>query len=113
LALLFLNSNACSDNSLAEDLAEKMPLYDLGDTCTLAAGANCAIAATALWFFAAIPAFKMELPQRGAVGTETHAEKEEKPEADEHTLDPDAHDFVNDEPEPVEAAGAAVEQEAA
>ncbi|KAL7521116.1 hypothetical protein ACHAWX_005810 [Stephanocyclus meneghinianus] len=95
LAFLIMSSNACN-STLIQDLDE-ITRFDIQveDTCAMIAGANCTIAATVLWFCAAIPAFKIDIPQRGAAVTEK--EKEKEAEADEQTLDPDGHDVVKEE----------------
>jgi hypothetical protein len=96
LALLVLNSSACN-NTLIEDLQAITPRVDIQseDTCAMTAGAKCTIAATVLWFCAAIPAFKIDMPRRGAV--DTGKEKDKEAEADEQTLDPDGHEVAKEE----------------
>ena len=95
LAFLVMSSNACNNNVI-EDLEALTP-FDLQveDTCNMNAGAKCTIAATVLWFCAAIPVFKIDIPRRGA--TVTEKEKEREAEADELTLDPDGHEVVKEE----------------
>ena len=95
LAFLVMSSNACR-NTLIQDLDEITPLFDIQveETCAMVAGAKCTIAATVLWFCAAIPAFKIDIPRRGAAVSE---KKEKEAEADEQTLDPDGHEVVKDE----------------
>lgn len=73
LTLLFLDSNACHDNDLLTDLKEALPNANLTfpSSCSMAAGAKCSIAATVLWFLAAIAAVKVDPPQRSPVTVET------------------------------------------
>ncbi|KAL3787077.1 hypothetical protein HJC23_011761 [Cyclotella cryptica] len=106
LVLLFLNSSACSNNTLTDKLQEEMPVIDITaeDTCDMTAGAKCTIAATVLWFCAAIPAFRVDIPQRGAVATEK--EKEKEAEADERTFDPDEHEVAKEKASVEVARGA-------
>ena len=58
LTLLLLNSNACLNNSLVQDL-EEGDLQDITfpDTCSLGQGANLVIAATSLWFAAGVASY--------------------------------------------------------
>ena len=58
LTLLLLNSNACLNNSLVQDL-EDGDLQDITfpDTCSLGQGANLVIAATSLWFAAGVASY--------------------------------------------------------
>lgn len=73
LSLLLLDSNACHNNSLLTSLQELTPETNLTfqSSCSMAAGAKCTIAATVLWFFAAIAALKVDPPQRSPITTET------------------------------------------
>ena len=75
LTLLFLQSNACTNNSLLAGLEEQVPdmKLDFPETCSLAAGANCSIAATVLWFVAAVLMVKVEPPQPSPATTETQS----------------------------------------
>ena len=41
------------------------------DECVMAAGGKCSIAATILWFLAAVAAFKVEPPKREPITTQT------------------------------------------
>ena len=83
----------------------------------MSAGAKCTIAATVLWFCAAVPAFRIDIPRRGAATTEK--EKDKEADADEQTLDPDGHEVAKEEAVEVDkgaeetAAGGLKETEAA
>eukprot|EP00804_Cyclotella_cryptica_P024263 CCRYP_012543-RA/>CCRYP_012543-RA protein AED:0.32 eAED:0.32 QI:243/1/1/1/1/1/3/1091/255 len=74
LTFLFLDSEACHNNSLTAALEQEISLINLTfeDSCVLAAGGKCAIAATILWFLAALSAFKVDPPKRSPVTTQTH-----------------------------------------
>jgi hypothetical protein len=74
LTFLFLNSEACHNNSITEELEQEMPFINLTfeDSCVLAAGGKCAIAATVLWFLAALSALKVDPPKRTPITTQTH-----------------------------------------
>lgn len=69
LTLLFMGSNACTDNPI---LAGQMSAIsevaggsgDFTETCALHWGANCTIAATVLWFLAGVSMFKIDAPTR-------------------------------------------------
>ncbi|KAL7542090.1 hypothetical protein ACHAXR_011510, partial [Thalassiosira sp. AJA248-18] len=59
LSLLLLNSAICNDNSLIKKLqSDAASLGNMGmdfqDTCSIATGANCAIAAAVFWFLAGL-----------------------------------------------------------
>ena len=73
LTLLFLDSSACHNNSLIPLLQEELPHANLTfqESCSMAAGANCAIAGTVLFFVAAIAALKVDPPTRGPLTQET------------------------------------------
>ena len=74
LTLLFIDSKACHDNSLIPTLQQQAS--DLGvdltyaTSCTMGAGAKCSIAATVLWFMAAIAAMKVDPPVRPPITVE-------------------------------------------
>lgn len=74
LTLLMLDSNACNNNSLIAGLQEQLPNSSLSfqSSCSMAAGAKCSIAATVLWFVAAVAAMKVDPPQRSPITTQTH-----------------------------------------
>ena len=74
LSLLMLDSNACHNNRLNEMLKEEMPIVPLTfpSSCSMAMGAKCTIAATVMWFLAAVAALTVEPPQRSPVTTQTH-----------------------------------------
>jgi len=46
----------------------------------MSVSAKCTIAAIVFWFFAAIPALKIDIPPLGAVHTEKNAESEDNKE---------------------------------
>jgi len=73
LTLLFLTSSACTDNALTSDLLENMPLFQVEDTCTMSVSAKCTIAATVLWFVAALPTFMTGMPPLDKVEIEHNA----------------------------------------
>ena len=77
LTLLFLTSAACTDNALTSDLLENMPLFQVEDTCTMSVSAKCTIAATVLWFVAALPTFMTGMPPLDKVEIEQNAGKTE------------------------------------
>jgi len=69
LTLLFLGSNACSDNPiLASQLGsiQNGNVAEFTDSCAMHWGAKCNIAATILWFLAGVSMFKIEAPTRPA-----------------------------------------------
>mmetsp|Transcript_24847 Transcript_24847/g.42571 ORF Transcript_24847/g.42571 Transcript_24847/m.42571 type:complete len:262 (-) Transcript_24847:341-1126(-) len=78
LTLLFLDSNACHNNTLMKNIQEN-DNEDNGanvtysSSCSMAAGARCAIAATVFWFLAAVAALKVDPPVRDPITVETHA----------------------------------------
>lgn len=74
LSLLMLDSNACLSNSLMTELQELSAVADLvfPASCSMGVGAKCTIAATVMWFVAALAAFVVEPPQRSPITTETH-----------------------------------------
>jgi hypothetical protein len=73
LSLLLLDSNACNDNTyIAEMNVNSSAVVSFPDTCTMGPGAKCTIAATVLWFVAAIAACMTEPRQRRPITTETH-----------------------------------------
>ena len=69
LTLLFLDSSACHNNSL---MAEMKDSISFQSSCSMAAGANCAIAGTVLFFLAAIAALKVDPPIRKPITQEPH-----------------------------------------
>lgn len=73
LTLLFLDSNACHNNPLMSGLQAQIPNSRLTfpSSCSMAAGAKCAIAGTVLWFVAAIAALKLDPPERSPNTQET------------------------------------------
>jgi hypothetical protein len=72
LSLLLLDSNACNNNSMMMEIFTSTALVTFPNTCTMGPGAKCTIAATVLWFAAAIAACKTEPRQRKPITTETH-----------------------------------------
>lgn len=73
LSLLLLDSNACNNNTYIAELMEtSTALVTFPETCTMGPGAKCTIAATVLWFVAAIAACKTEPRERKPITTETH-----------------------------------------
>jgi len=76
LSLLLLDSNACSstNNSVMTQLQELSAIVDyvFPESCSMGVGAKCTIAATVMWFVAALAAIVVEPPQRGPITTETH-----------------------------------------
>jgi len=72
LSLLLLDSNAC--NSVMTTLQDQTQDVNLTfpSSCAMAAGAKCAIAATVMWFVAAIAALKVDPPERSPITVETH-----------------------------------------
>jgi len=68
LSLLLTNSEAC--RNLQPDL-ENSSIY-FQSACSMAMGAYCAIAATVLWFVAAIAAWMVDPPVRPPITTQTH-----------------------------------------
>jgi len=74
LSLLLLNSNACLSNSLMSDLQQQSALADFTfpASCSMGVGAKCTIAATVMWFVAALAALVVEPPLRNQITTETH-----------------------------------------
>lgn len=74
LTLLVLNSNACRDNDLVKILEEQTPNLNLSfeSSCVLGSGAKSTIAATVLWFVAAIAALKADPPTRSPLTQTTH-----------------------------------------
>jgi len=69
MTLLFLGSNACSDNPiLASQLGsiQNGNVAEFTDSCAMHWGAKCNIAATILWFLAGVSMFKIEAPTRPA-----------------------------------------------
>lgn len=74
LTLLLLDSNACHNNSLITVLREQIPddSVTFQPSCSMAAGANCAIAGTVLFFVAGIAAMKVDPPARSPITQETH-----------------------------------------
>ncbi|KAL3808323.1 hypothetical protein ACHAXA_004052 [Cyclostephanos tholiformis] len=73
LSLLLLDSNACNINTYSAELNEdSITIASFPETCTMGPGAKCTIAATVLWFAAAIAACMTEPRQRRPITTETH-----------------------------------------
>jgi len=76
LSLLLLDSNACSstNNSVMTQLQELSAIVDyvFPESCSMGVGAKCTIAATVMWFVAALAAIVVEPPQRPPITTETH-----------------------------------------
>lgn len=74
LSLLLLDSNACLNNSLMSGLQNLSALADVAfpASCSMGVGAKCTIAATVMWFVAALAALAIEPPQRSPITTETH-----------------------------------------
>lgn len=56
LSLILLNSNACKNNILIQELNQKVPELHMQETCSISKGAKCTIAATVLWFVTAVSA---------------------------------------------------------
>lgn len=56
LSLLILSSNVCKNNILIKGLNELLPVAQFAETCSIAKGAKSTIAATVLWFVAAVGA---------------------------------------------------------
>ena len=75
LSLLLLDSNAChsNDNSQLVDFQVQSTLADVTFpmSCSMGLGAKCTIAATVLWFAAAIGLLVVEPPRRSPITTET------------------------------------------
>lgn len=74
LSLLLLDSNLCHNNLLIGQLQQQLPdtTVTFESSCSMATGAKCTIAATVLWFLAAIAALKVEPPTRSPITTQTH-----------------------------------------
>ncbi|KAL7545325.1 hypothetical protein ACHAWF_010653, partial [Thalassiosira exigua] len=69
LSLLLLRSTMCRDNPLLAQLTKQAEALgnarmDFPETCSLAAGANCAVAAVVLWFFASLLASMAVVAER-------------------------------------------------
>ena len=71
LSLLMLDSNACIGTSLKTELSA-LTGFTYSSSCSMGVGAKCTIAATAMWFVAALAACVVEPPQRSPITTETH-----------------------------------------
>ena len=56
LSLLILSSNVCKNNALIKELNELLPVAQFAETCSISKGAKSTIAATVLWFVAAVGA---------------------------------------------------------
>ncbi len=73
LSLLLLDSNACNKNLMMMEVSTAATtLVTFPDTCTMGPGAKSTIAATVLWFAAAIAACKTEQRQRKPIATVAH-----------------------------------------
>lgn len=110
LTLLFLDSEACHNNSLTQVLENELSVATLSfsDTCVMAMGAKCAIAGTVMWFFAALSAFKVEPPKRAPVMVQTQDVTYTK------TTNPEGTTVVTEtviKGEPVEVGSAAAAQD--
>lgn len=57
LTLLFLNSNACENNPIVNELND--PSFP--ETCSLSTGAKCVVAATFFWFISAFTSMQMDI----------------------------------------------------
>lgn len=109
LTFLFLESQACQNSNLIPFLESSTSLT-FNDDCVMAAGGQCSIVATVLWFLAAVAAFKVDPPKRKPITTQTQDVTYTK------TSNPDGTEVVTEnvvKGTPVEAgAQAAVEVEA-
>lgn len=65
-----MDSEACHNSRLAQSLETSTSLT-FNDTCAISSGGKCSIAATVLWFLAAVTAFKVQPPKREPVTTQT------------------------------------------
>lgn len=54
LSLIILHSNMCKNNSLIEQLNQLEPIVQFEEKCSISQGGKGTIAATVLWFFAAV-----------------------------------------------------------
>jgi hypothetical protein len=70
LTLLMLDSNACNNNELVNQLAESEDIT-FQDSCSAGIGAKCILSSTVMWFAAAIGMLVAKPPQRSRVNTDT------------------------------------------
>ena len=66
LSLLLLDSNACNNNAMVDELEKSFSNLEFPDTCSMGSGAKCTIAATVFWFVAGASAMKVNPPELDA-----------------------------------------------
>jgi len=70
LSIMFLNTSACKDNPVINDISDKFNGLTFQDTCSISTGMRCIISAVVFWFLAAFAsayAYKSKLNNKDSI----------------------------------------------